>query len=63
MDKSRFKVVKQTVIIPNKSPQTLITDLGRENHQRVKNFTNSSRATNQHSATILDHRELPANIV
>jgi hypothetical protein len=42
MDESRFKLVKQTVIRPNNSPQNHITDLDRENHQKTIFFTISA---------------------
>jgi hypothetical protein len=44
MAKRRLKDVKQTVNRPNKSPQTLITDLGKEKPPKIKIFPQSSQA-------------------
>jgi hypothetical protein len=43
MAKRRLKDVKQIVIRPNKSPQTLITYLGKENHNFFFFFHNRRR--------------------
>jgi hypothetical protein len=52
MAKSIFKVVKQIVIRPNKSPQTLISNLGKEKTIKNQFSKRSLQDTIQHNAII-----------